>query len=186
MNSESSTQCTCVYTAASLTAHDLTTLLTLIWTFEFDIIESSDCVLSRSRHGNLARLARNSRCQVLLGVLSLRSEKLTLLCDSIGFPRTSLSSLHRSRTGTISQPIRLVISSLCMLFDLVPDTCSLGLQRPSELNFGEWWSNLSGTSSQTHCFSTESACDVGNAPACDSNFQCHLCGDWFSSSRGEK
>ena len=76
--------------------------------------------------------------QLLLGVLSLRFEKLTFLCDSIGFPRTSLSSLHRSRTGMISPWIQLVISDLRMLFDFVPETCSLGLHRPSELNLGEW------------------------------------------------
>ena len=96
--------------------------------------ESLGCVLSRRRLGYIARLARSSCCHVLVGVLSLRFEKLTFLYDSIGFPRTSLSSLHRSRTGIISPWVRLVISDLCMLFDLVPETRSLGLQRPSELN----------------------------------------------------
>ena len=42
--------------------------------------ESLDCVLSLRRLGYLARLAINSCCQVLLGVLSLSFEKLTFLC----------------------------------------------------------------------------------------------------------
>ena len=102
-------------------------------------IESLDCALSRRRLGYLARLAKSSCCQVLLGVLSLRFEKLTFLCDSIGITSTSLNSLHRSRTGIISPWVRIVISDLCMLFN--PETRSLGLHRPTELNFGEWWSN---------------------------------------------
>ena len=114
---------------------------------------------------------------MLLGVLSLRFEKLTFLWDSLVSPVPFLSSLHRSRTGIISLRVRLVISDLGMLFDLVPETRLLGLE-----NGGP---TMSGTSSQTYCFFfTESACDNGNAPACDTNFQCHLCGDWVSSSKG--
>ena len=121
---------------------------------------------------------------MLLGVLTLRFEKLNFLCDSIGFLCTSWSSLHRSRTGIISLWDRPVISDLCMLFDLVPATRSLVLQRPSELNSGKWWSNNEWHQFSDALFFTESECDVGNAPACDSNSQCHLCGDWFSSTKG--
>ena len=63
------------------------------------------------RDVDLARLARRSCCQVLLGVLSLLFEKLTILCDSIGLPRAYMSTLHRSKIGIISQYVRLVISA---------------------------------------------------------------------------
>ena len=60
----------------------------------------------------------------------------------------------------------------------------LGLHRPTELNFGEWWSNQEWHQFSDALFFAESTRDVGSAPACDSNFQCHLCGDWFFSSKG--
>ena len=104
-------------------------------------IESLDCALSRRRLGYLARLVKSSCCQVFLGVLPLRFEKLTFLCDSSGITSTSLNSLYRSRTGNVLPWARIVISDLCMLFDFVLETRSLGLHRPIELNFGEWWSN---------------------------------------------
>ena len=43
---------------------------------------------------------------------------------------------------------------------------------------------MSGTCSQSSFFFTESTCDVASAAACDSNYQCHRCGDWCSSSKG--
>ena len=79
------------------------------------------------------------RCS--LGVLSLRFEKLTFLCVLIGFPRTAVSSLHRSRIGIISPRVRLLFSNLGTLFDLLPERGALGLHRPTELNFEEWCSN---------------------------------------------
>ena len=101
---------------------------------------------------------------------------------AFGFPRASMSSLHRSKTGIISPWVRHVISDLCLLFDLVPETRALGRQRPTELNFEGGGPTMSGIRSQSRCFLVESTCDVGSALASDSKFQCHLCGDWFSSS----
>ena len=101
----SSTLCTCVCTAASLTAHDATTQPIQIRMCEFGInTESLDCVLSR--RGALVTLRDSPEVHAvkkLLGVLSLQFEKLTFLCDSIGFPCNSSCSLHRSKFGIISR-----------------------------------------------------------------------------------
>ena len=145
MNSGSSTQCTCVYTAASLTTHDMTTLPTLIWTCKFDITLKAR--IASSPGSALATLRDSPKVHVV--TLAAVSET-HLLSDSIDFPR---------RTGNISPWVRLVIS----------DSLHAGLTSCQKLR----------------SLGKESACDVGIAPACDSNFQCHLCGDWFSSSKGE-
>ena len=90
------------------------------------------------------------------------------------FPSYLFEQPHRSRTGIISPWVQLDISDLCMVFDLVPETRSLGLHRLSELNFGEWWSNHEWHLRRIFL----------RNPRAISNFRCHLCGDWFSSSRG--
>ena len=157
----------CVCTAASLTAHGMTTLPILIRPCKLIILE---CALSL-RH--LAQFAKSSCCQVLLGVLSLQFEKLTFLCDSIDSPTTYLNSLHRSRTGIILPWVGIVVYNPCMLFNFLPETISLRLLRPTELNFGEWCSILAWHQFSNVLFFTESVCDL--------NFPCHLCEAWFSS-----
>ena len=175
VNSESSTLCTCVCTVASLTARGATTQPTQISMCEFGI--TFRAWIESSREGALVTLrdlpeVHAVRCSLVFSGCGLRN--WPSFAVQLASPRASMSSLHRSRIGMISPRVRLVISDLCMLFDIVLETRALGLHRPTELNFGEEWS---GTSSQTLCFFTESTCDVWSAPVCDSNFQYHLCGD---------
>ena len=87
--------CTCVCTAASLPAHGMTTLPILICEF----VTTLRAWTAPSHEGASATSlglpkARVVKCSWVFSRCGLRSSP----SDSIGFPNTSLNSLHRSRT----------------------------------------------------------------------------------------